>query len=1157
MGAIRRFLTNWWTVTIAIALLLIVLLCYGLPLVVEFMRPWWVRISLFVLVALVWGLLAFLRMRKARKASAEIAAALQPDAGDVEGAQQADRMKAALAGLKSAAGNKRDYLYSRPWYVIIGPPGSGKTTALLNSGLRFPFAEQALKGVGGTRNLDFWFADEAALIDTAGRYTSQDSDAATDARAWQNFLGLLKKNRPLQPINGIIVAIGIDELIKGDRVAIDAHAAAVRRRLSEVRKSLEVAAPVYVLLTKADLMAGFVEFYDDLDVEGRRAVLGRTFEFNQGRVGIDRLTDAFDEVSQAVADRQAKRLAEEPDLNRRSLILGFPAQLSTLRPRLMRFLEGAFVAGDEPSGVLRGFYLTSGVQEGAPLDRLLSGMAEVYDQPRASAQSSGRAYFLNRLLGEVMFPEAGLVQMDPKARRRQQTQLTAAVATIAGLSLVLLALWGVSFFGNRSFQSELLAKSTEARSLIKERNVDLLKVAATDSDLEQALGVLDALRALPQGYAVQKAGGPPLTMRFGLFQWGHAEKARLAYLEGLRRILLPRLLLRLEAAMKENIANPIAVYEPLKVYLMLGGKKPGGGVDAPVVRNWANADWAAVALPGADRADLRRRLASHLDALLEDGDMTSVWPNRTAPLDNNIVTAARAAVQTMSVADRAYAILRQNALSAGGAAWSATEKIGSGDSPAFANGQAVLALQVPFFFTRNGYEKAYQPGLLTVQRDIENDLWVLADDAKTDSVRQQIGEVRPGVAKRYAEDYIAAWDGVIKTMQPAPFFSSDLAAYGAFVKDPSPWKMILLAVRENTTFIGGSSAAKSMIAAKVTSKLGSAAQLVPTSSVSIDAASLITEHFKELHAYVGDGKAPAGIDTFVAAVKSAGQAVIAARSAGATGAGDALQAAMASANAAVSTAGAAAPGVLKAFVNQTSAGGTAAQTTAAQGVVTEAYANVVAPACKGATQDKYPFFATSAQDAGVVDTLNVFATNGTLDAFVRQRLMPLLDTSGPVWRWKSDVAMAAAFDPGSADSFAKAGQVRDLLAAGVPYKISVETMGPAVDTVEFSAGGTTARFDASTRDPQAMLWSAQSGAPEARVSLFKGADKLDQIKTEGSWAVFRLIDKASRRQNAGPTSFLVTFGEGDRATTLRLALTTEQNPFARGGVWTFRCPVNL
>ena len=386
----KRFFLNWWLLTGLTALLIGLLLVLILPLVAPFMRPWWVRLLVGLTVGGIWAVFAVLRIRQARKAADEIAQELAaPSPGDVEAQLLSERMRAALKGFRTASGDKRDYLYSRPWYMIIGPPGAGKTTALLNSGIQFPFSDSALKGAGGTRNLDFWFADEAVLVDTAGRYTSQDSDSAADAKGWDHFLKLLQRARPLQPINGVLVAIGLDEILGCDRQGLDIHAAAVRRRLGELRRTLEVSAPIYILFTKVDLLAGFSEFFEDLDVEGRRAVLGATLPLD-APFDLEGLLAQFDAVTQAMADRVTKRLQEEADPRRRSLILGFPSQLISLRARLARFFQGAFLSEVETKQTVRGFYFTSGVQEGAPLDRILSGMAQVFDAPPVPARPGQR-----------------------------------------------------------------------------------------------------------------------------------------------------------------------------------------------------------------------------------------------------------------------------------------------------------------------------------------------------------------------------------------------------------------------------------------------------------------------------------------------------------------------------------------------------------------------------------------------------------------------------------------------------------------------------------------------------------------------------------------------------------------------------------------------
>jgi type VI secretion system protein ImpL len=139
---------------------------------------------------------------------------------------------------------------------------------------------------------------------------------------------------------------------------------------------------------------------------------------------------------------------------------------------------------------------------------------------------------------------------------------------------------------------------------------------------------------------------------------------------------------------------------------------------------------------------------------------------------------------------------------------------------------------------------------------------------------------------------------------------------------------------------------------------------------------------------------------------------------------------------------------------------------------------------------------------------------------------------------------------------AKAQQVRDLLVGGVSIKIEAQSFGGSVNAVEFAAGGTSYRFDASAMSPRPLIWSAQGSLPQASVTFFKDTAQISKIETQGPWALFRLIDKA-RKENAGPQTFLATFGEGDATAVFRISLPSERNPFSRGGLWSFRCPTVL
>lgn len=180
MKAFFSFMIRWVIPVLGLIALSLIIWFVG-PLL-DVLVPEGRRWALIVLVFALWVAYRVFRIIQARRQAAEVmrslAAETPVDPNSVATAEELStlrqRMDEALALLKKAklGGDERRNLYELPWYVIIGPPGSGKTTALVNSGLHFPLAAQlgagAVRGVGGTRNCDWWFTDQAVLLDTAG-----------------------------------------------------------------------------------------------------------------------------------------------------------------------------------------------------------------------------------------------------------------------------------------------------------------------------------------------------------------------------------------------------------------------------------------------------------------------------------------------------------------------------------------------------------------------------------------------------------------------------------------------------------------------------------------------------------------------------------------------------------------------------------------------------------------------------------------------------------------------------------------------------------------------------------------------------------------------------------------------------------------------------
>ena len=619
--------------------------------------------------------------------------------------------------------------------------------------------------MGGTRNCDWWFTDEAVLIDTAGRYTTQDSHADVDSAGWLGFLKLLKKHRRRQPINGVIVAISLTDLSSLSDDERMSHAKAIRRRIRELNDELGVRPPVYVLFTKADMIAGFVEFFESMGKEEREQVWGATFgiDDDKGEDGaVAQFGPEFDLLLDRLNDRMLERVHQEPDIRRRRLIYGFPQQVASLREVAGEFLNECFRPSRlEPRSLLRGVYLTSGTQDGTPIDRLLGTMAADFGLPRQAVTSfsgTGRSYFLTRLVRDVIFGEAALVSTDPRVERRIRWTHRGAYATAVVFLLLLGAAWTNSYFGNRQLIAEVHAATTSYTQQYEQ----IAKRGPADTDLPTVVPALDTLRGMHGGYG-EKDLSTPITLTFGLYQGTKLGSAATdAYTNALNRILLPRLLSEVEKRLAASMNNVDFLYQTLKVYLILGAQGP---LDKELVAQWLGADLLA-AYPGEEQAPLRDSIMQHVSAMLDQ-------PLQAIPLNDALVAQARAVLNKEPFAEYSYNRLMRSKTVLGIPVWSVAEFGGPGAGRVFVyKSGKPLTDGVPGIYTWAGYHNVLRALLPLVTQDVAEDSWVLGrpklDVAGT---IRETSRLRQDVFGLYLDDYTRRWDALLADIAIKPFGS--------------------------------------------------------------------------------------------------------------------------------------------------------------------------------------------------------------------------------------------------------------------------------------------------------------------------------------------------------------------------------------------------
>jgi type VI secretion system protein ImpL len=666
-----RLIFNRWALTV-VGLVAISLLVWWVgptisisnfyPYEAEWVR--WIQIAVIVLVPV--GR-AVARAVKARRANAALATGLlqapaagvqtRPDASVEELAQLRQRFEQALGLLRKLrfgaekpslwarlrSLGSQQYLYGLPWYVFIGAPGpenhrADQFRAALSA--RGPAGREAVRGVGGPQ-LRLVVHGRGPV--PGHRRAVHDPAERPGCRrcGLERFLQLLKKSRPRCPINGVLVTVSVGDLLQQSSAEADLHAQALRARVQELYTELGVSIPIYVLVTKSDLLAGFTEFFATLGKDERAQAWG--FSRSHLDQGLDAasLSTELERLERRLYERLPDRLEEERDPARRALLYSFPQQFALVRGRLVHLIEATFAPNTfQATPRLRGVYFTSGTQEGSPIDRVMGTFARDLGLERKllpAQYPSGRSYFLTRLLREVVFPEAGLAGLDLRGERRRQW-LQAGAFGVAGAALILATLaWWISYSHNREYLAEVATQVKEAKQQIPP--------SGAKNDASEILPTLTIVRSLSETRATAD-GSVPWTWRFGLYQGGKIETAsRAVYQRMLQDTLLPSLTTYLERYLVQGSSGGLDdSYDALKTYTMLYDPKR---FNREAVWRWYQTHGDQL-LPGADR-DAQKALRAHFEALYERG-----WVDPAVPRNDELLRQRRADIGRDSLPKRIY-----------------------------------------------------------------------------------------------------------------------------------------------------------------------------------------------------------------------------------------------------------------------------------------------------------------------------------------------------------------------------------------------------------------------------------------------------------------------------------------------------------------------
>ena len=787
--AIWRALKTPWVLALFLTLFLILLVWFLGPLVAIadyiILEGVVARLVATVILMFCWGLfVAMYYSRQRKKALADPEKAKKHEEESLSRSQFReeldyikDRLKAAIKTVTTSSfyGPKGRSRYVLPWYLMLGTGNCGKTSLLLNSGLKFPLNEQAdrhLYTLRSTERFEVLYGNEAVFIDTPGAYTAAHPDTPFH-RIWSAFLRRLFSIRPARPLNGIIVCVSMRDIIDADQARREHLARIIRNKLSEVLKSLRNYAPVYLVFTKSDAVQGFAQFFSHLSRSEREQIFGcpaKTDIMQSGEV-----RQELRDLMQTLNSQIVAKIHQERDVTARGEMFRFPQELAALGPRIEDFISEAFGPSRYHKPVMfRGFFFSSSLSTRDVMAAAArEGELSFQQGFTATVGDYAKGFFLLRLMERCIIPEARLASADKEhlwgLRFKRYGMQMAAVALFLFSGLFL----GASFMNNYSRLETLDTVYASFEAEQKKRPV-----------------ITEAKAALPELGQISKSifvydpdDDSTIAYGLGLYQGRSFDKStHAAYLGVLNNRLMPAIRSVAAEKVESSMTNTAELKSALRAYLMLCQPRY---INENFITGWLDKRWSERYL---GQADTQNDLRDSMNYLIAHG-IVPVEP------DADLVDRARKALLKIPLAELVYQRMQEEAVESGKPPFTFRGAIG--ESPFTGD-----TYPIPVLYTREGYEEYLIKRCPGIIRSMTEESWIFGANPIALSL-MDVSKIHKEVRTMYFRDYTKYWNqGVQELAVRMPTNMADARKLAEELTTGTPPAVLVLReIRNNTNFI--------------------------------------------------------------------------------------------------------------------------------------------------------------------------------------------------------------------------------------------------------------------------------------------------------------------------------------------------------------------